>query len=256
MFSRSASRSPPLAQASAPAPRSVPQAAFACDDRDDQLECLADTLSSLKMQASGLDAELAEQNSLIDSISAKTSSRWSAADASKEKKKKESAPRSRAIVAKDESEDEEKEEDDCDLYDSPTSSGPAPPPPPPAAASVQQQQQQQQQQLQAAKPKLSPEQALQALVALQEFDGSFALQSQLCTPTGTTLHALQALVAELALSADAVATAVAIAFFESKLAHLQDDWQLIVNKARKWLVKNIGGSITVGVLVERCASLL
>ncbi len=123
---------------------------------------------------------------------------------------------------------------------------------------------------------------MQALVALQEFDGSFALQSQLCTPTGTTLHALQALVAELGLSADVVATAVAIAFFENKLAHLQDDWQLIVNKvhyisvlvsvrhhhhhaycvhssipqARKWLVKNIGGSITVGVLVERCASLL
>jgi hypothetical protein len=100
---------------------------------------------------------------------------------------------------------------------------------------------------------------LQSLTDLQQFDGSFLLNAALCGVVGVDIAKLQALVTELSVSDVAVATAVAIAFFETKLGHMQDDWSLLVNKARKWLTKTLtaaGSATTIGQLVDRCVSAL
>ena len=99
---------------------------------------------------------------------------------------------------------------------------------------------------------LTPHDLLRSLVLLQQFDGSF--DASVVSVTGSDASTLAALAAELGVSVEAVATALAVAFFETKLAHLQDDWQLIVAKARKWLTKNIT-TISAQDLIARAAEL-
>ena len=67
-------------------------------------------------------------------------------------------------------------------------------------------------------------------MSLQEFDGSFELSAQLLAIAGVAIDVVQTIAAELGVSETVVATALAILVFEDKLAQLQDDWKLIVNK--------------------------
>jgi hypothetical protein len=69
-------------------------------------------------------------------------------------------------------------------------------------------------------------------VAQQQFNGSFSLSAALCSTVGVAMDAAKQLAVSLRVSEDAVATALAIAFFEGKLAHMQDDWQLVAAKVR------------------------
>eukprot|EP00042_Codosiga_hollandica_P058189 m.873868 g.873868 ORF g.873868 m.873868 type:complete len:910 (+) comp59792_c0_seq2:158-2887(+) len=103
---------------------------------------------------------------------------------------------------------------------------------------------------------LSPEQALRALVSLQEFDGSFPLSAQLCTTISVLQEVLQTIQREFQLSAEAIATAAAIAYFETKLASREAEWQLLVAKARKWLAKDLPTGADLPAIISRCAAAL
>ena len=77
---------------------------------------------------------------------------------------------------------------------------------------------------------LSQNDAMRSLVALQEFDGSFELTATLTGLIGVSADAVHGKLSTFGASDTIVATAVAVAYFQTKLAHLQDDWQLVVSK--------------------------
>jgi len=68
------------------------------------------------------------------------------------------------------------------------------------------------------------------LVSLQEFDGSFEASERLASAIGVSVSDVSRVSGELGVSASVLATALAVLFFETKLAHLADDWQLVVAK--------------------------
>ena len=65
---------------------------------------------------------------------------------------------------------------------------------------------------------------------MQEFDGSFEATSALAAIAGIAHNMFHAAASELSTADAVVATAVAILIFETKIAHLQDDWKLVVSK--------------------------
>ena len=73
----------------------------------------------------------------------------------------------------------------------------------------------------------------QSLIGLQQFDGSFEANAELAAIVGLQLADISRFAKQLGLSDDAVATAIAILHFETKLSHLRDDWELVVSKVRK-----------------------
>ena len=78
------------------------------------------------------------------------------------------------------------------------------------------------------------------IVALQSFDGSFALTSELATLLGSSVDAIKAAASEYGSSSSSetmVVTALVIAFFRSKLAALKAEWVLVEAKALKWLAR-------------------
>ena len=95
--------------------------------------------------------------------------------------------------------------------------------------------------------------ALQRLTRHQDFVGSFELTAELCAITGTdfaaaTQAAMQLLTANTrtgqvstavagTLCRQLVATGVALAFLETKLAATRVVWELLAKKARKWQAK-------------------
>jgi hypothetical protein len=89
--------------------------------------------------------------------------------------------------------------------------------------------------------------AMATLVSLQDFDGSYELNARLASVLGVSLDAVQKAAVAAGVSELLLATACAILFFENKLSHLADDWQLIVSKARKYLGK---ACKTAGVQVD------
>lgn len=110
-------------------------------------------------------------------------------------------------------------------------------------------------------PTSSPQQTttevLQALVCLQQFDGSFVANEDLCRICGLSPSVTHQLASTLGLDISIITTALAVSYFETRLATLQDDWQLVVNKGRKWLFRVLSGTPhTVGELVDRCGACL
>ena len=102
-----------------------------------------------------------------------------------------------------------------------------------------------------------PYELQQRLAQQQDFDGSFALTSQFAAIVGVPLDVLLRIAAaEPFISNDAVfATSLAIAVFENKLAHLRDEWELVVAKARKWLA-SYATSCSVDALIGTAAAAL
>ena len=99
--------------------------------------------------------------------------------------------------------------------------------------------------------------ALQTLVSLQDFDGSFELTARLASSIKVAMETIAQTAGAAGVSELIMATAFAVAYFETKLADLADDWQLVVMKARKWLSKSCksAGADMDATLAKACALL-
>ncbi|KAF2095458.1 VIT-domain-containing protein [Rhizodiscina lignyota] len=86
-------------------------------------------------------------------------------------------------------------------------------------------------------PQLHTQNPLDALIALQTFEGSWSWSGELfrvlaLRDTNTR--------AEETRYKNAVATALAVAYFEQKLVGEKEAWELVVEKARGWLEEKVG----------------
>ena len=82
------------------------------------------------------------------------------------------------------------------------------------------------------KPK-SDDELLDAIIALQTFEGYWELDSQLCFLLSTSETDVNELAHELGNKI--VGTALVIAYLEGKMQKLKGSWELVVEKARGWL---------------------
>ncbi|EJT46156.1 hypothetical protein A1Q1_05367 [Trichosporon asahii var. asahii CBS 2479] len=97
-------------------------------------------------------------------------------------------------------------------------------------------------------PSSSP---LETLTALQRFDGSWGWTANLERITGVTFEDAKS--AAPSIADDALPTALAIAYFRTKLADDADVWELMVGKAEAWLASK---GINAEVAVEAVAKLI
>jgi len=162
------------------------------------------------------DDAMACQSEMMESVSARPSDvkRKKQAPRKRLAERKESAPRFLGSSAKSvASDDSDGDEDDCEMEES---------------NSV----------VSKATPALSPDVLCERIVALQSFDGSFALTVELAALLGFTIDAVKAAAGELGAAGETMmATALVVAFFRSKLAALKAEWVLVEAKALKWLTK-------------------
>ncbi|KAI1419906.1 von Willebrand factor type A domain-containing protein [Xylaria sp. FL1777] len=79
--------------------------------------------------------------------------------------------------------------------------------------------------------KACDEEKLHALIRLQKFDGSWEWEESLLDITGANLSKAKTPIRQNSI----VATALAIAFFRTRLAHEAGAWELVVDKADCWL---------------------
>jgi hypothetical protein len=96
---------------------------------------------------------------------------------------------------------------------------------------------------------LAPHERTTRLIALQTFEGSFSLTPALATLLGTTLTNLEAKLKEFVPTLTGLseeqrkilwATVLAVGMFERKLTVERDVWELVVEKARAWMVGLVG----------------
>ena len=80
---------------------------------------------------------------------------------------------------------------------------------------------------------------MHALIALQRADGSWDLTHELAVLIGRELRELEAAIANATGSADEIrrawATALAVAWLQLHASGVEDEWRLLVAKARKWI---------------------
>lgn len=90
-----------------------------------------------------------------------------------------------------------------------------------------------------------PRSPLDALAALQTFDGGWVWSAELEGVLGTTRAAAAAAAqaAGVAAAPDALATLCAVLFFKHKLAGDEDAWEMMVDKARDWLADSLGATL-------------
>jgi len=84
---------------------------------------------------------------------------------------------------------------------------------------------------------MSREKLLQ-ISALQQFNGSFQLNSNLGNCLGVNLSSLEQAARSNRWDSSAFATVVALVYFQKKMDSLKDDWELIADKSKIWLLKN------------------
>lgn len=83
---------------------------------------------------------------------------------------------------------------------------------------------------------------MHALIELQNFDGSWELSSQLLKLIGVTEEELARIFADKGIDERKAltATVVAIAFLEAKVTDEEDVWEMVVEKAKGWLIGKVG----------------
>jgi Ca-activated chloride channel family protein len=98
--------------------------------------------------------------------------------------------------------------------------------------------------LDAERPGLRAERALDRLAGLQKADGSWELSEGLAVVLGTSLPAIEGRAADLGLATGegrrAWATVLALAWLETRAAADRDEWALLAAKAREWLRRQAG----------------
>ncbi|KAF9358073.1 hypothetical protein BGX26_002546 [Mortierella sp. AD094] len=91
---------------------------------------------------------------------------------------------------------------------------------------------------------------LDILIDLQTFQGPWNWDQMLFKCIGVTATDAEKVAKDNGWDEKVVATALAILFFEKKLAEDKDTWELVVDKARGWLEEQIGQDGIVAVLQE------
>jgi hypothetical protein len=84
-------------------------------------------------------------------------------------------------------------------------------------------------------PPSLPSEPLHALIALQDFEGSWVLNKSFCQLLRLDMAKIQAAATKMKVDGKVLATALAVRFFEKKLGKDRDTWELVVDKARGWL---------------------
>jgi hypothetical protein len=82
---------------------------------------------------------------------------------------------------------------------------------------------------------------LEMLVDLQTFEGYWEWNEGLSAVLGVNKEQAGTLVNANGWSQAVVATALAVAFFEKKMANEKDAWELVVEKAKGWLEGQVSG---------------
>jgi phage tail tube protein FII len=80
---------------------------------------------------------------------------------------------------------------------------------------------------------------LMQLISLQSFDGSYTLSEKFAVIVGKSLEEIKGGASKANLQEQVFTTALAISFYVTKMSGEKDVWELIVNKARKWLGKSL-----------------
>lgn len=101
-------------------------------------------------------------------------------------------------------------------------------------------------------PPVEKRDALQCLVLLQEFDGSWKMSEAFATALGSTLGMLQD---ESTFSSKVWATALALAFLEVALHARVEEWKLLAHKAHEWLVECVAPMDPKWLVAEACQRL-
>jgi hypothetical protein len=79
---------------------------------------------------------------------------------------------------------------------------------------------------------------LQAVIALQSFEGSWQWESKLLTILGLDGKTVEKSAPETDMAV--LATALAVRFLETKLADEKESWELVAEKARRWIEERVG----------------
>lgn len=77
---------------------------------------------------------------------------------------------------------------------------------------------------------------LHGLISLQDFEGYWFFNAELCHIIGVRLAKVNSAVTKLNVDEKWLATALVVRYFEKRLADDKDTWELVVEKAREWLV--------------------
>jgi hypothetical protein len=104
----------------------------------------------------------------------------------------------------------------------------------------------------AASPSASAVKAMHDLIGLQTFSGAWAWDAKV-------FEAMEVNPDDVKLPGndkDADATALAVAYLENKVASKRDVWEMVVEKARNWLAKQLGLSADGVDMVKEAAKYL
>jgi calmodulin len=89
---------------------------------------------------------------------------------------------------------------------------------------------------------------LQPLVLLQSFDGCWSLTEDFAVAIGAGAR-LDSLNVAIGLNPLVWATALGVVFLEHSLPNRAEDWEFVAEKARAWLVKQLGGNRDLATLI-------
>ncbi|PSN72238.1 VIT-domain-containing protein [Corynespora cassiicola Philippines] len=84
------------------------------------------------------------------------------------------------------------------------------------------------------------EERVNFLIGLQSFEGNWAWRTALFAAIRVSEDSVAEDVLSFKIEKDVFATALAIAFFEQRLGQFEGSWELVVEKARDWLVAKLG----------------
>jgi hypothetical protein len=96
---------------------------------------------------------------------------------------------------------------------------------------------------------------LDVLIELQTFEGFWEWNAALFAVISVSEKQAEQVEIQIGYGKQAVATALAVVFFERKLKSEKDAWELVVEKARGWLEGNIGED-GVHTLMEKAVALV
>ena len=101
-------------------------------------------------------------------------------------------------------------------------------------------------------------QNMHALIDLQTFSGAWSWNAELFSILGVSESNgnKEALGVETVAEPEIGATALAIAFLESRVPGKKDVWEMIVSKAREWLEQKVGGAKRVDEIVQKAKEVL
>ncbi|KAK1757730.1 von Willebrand factor type A domain-containing protein [Echria macrotheca] len=104
-------------------------------------------------------------------------------------------------------------------------------------------------------PAVSRTDILEAIVALQDFSGSWPWSVELLGLLGLDEAGVAARAAQLggvfSVGSTELATALVLGFLESKLTARKDEWEMLADKARDWLDGETRGAVAAGEYVDK-----